>query len=165
MKREARIVMSLIISICLLFVTVSNVFAEEYEALKGLKSVKAVFDVRIGNPKSAAIHIELMHQTYKDLMAANKRPKVVVVFIGPSVKLISKNREGFTPEDQKLLDEIANTVSAMSKDGIVLEICMVAARIFNVDPALVLPEIKKVENGWISTIGYQSQGYSLVPAY
>jgi intracellular sulfur oxidation DsrE/DsrF family protein len=87
------------------------------------------------------------------------------VFIGPSVKLISKNREGFSPEDQKSLDEIANTISAMSKDGINLEICLVAAKVFNVDPASVLPEIKRVGNGWISMIGYQAQGYSLVPVY
>jgi intracellular sulfur oxidation DsrE/DsrF family protein len=89
----------------------------------------------------------------------------VVVFIGPSVKLISKNREGLSPEDQRSLDEIADAVSAMSKDGITLEFCLVAAKFFNVDPASVLPEIKGVGNGWIPVIGYQAQGYSLVPVY
>jgi len=41
----------------------------------------------------------------------------------------------------------------------------VAAKVFNVDPVSVLPEIKRVGNGWISMIGYQAQGYSLVPVY
>ena len=157
----------ILFTVCLFF-SVSFLLvtsAAEYEALKGVKSAKAVFDVRIGQHQSTALHLKLIHQTYKDLMTVYKKPEVVVVFIGPSVKLISKNREGLTPEDQKSLDEIANTVSAMSKDGIRLEICMVAAKVFNVDPASVLPEIKKVENGWISIIGYQAQGYSLVPAY
>jgi len=36
----------------------------------------------------------------------------------------------------------------MSKEGIHLEICLVAARIFKVDPATVLPEIKRVEK-WL----------------
>jgi intracellular sulfur oxidation DsrE/DsrF family protein len=53
----------------------------------------------------------------------------------------------------------------MSKNGIKLEICLIAAKVFNVDPASVLPEIKRVGNGWISMIGYQAQGYSLVPVY
>ncbi len=108
-----------------------------------------------------------MHQTYKDkdLMAIDKKPAFVVVFIGPSVKLISKNREGFSPEDQAALAEIAATISEMSKDGIKLEMCLVAAKVFGVDPATVLPEIKAVPNGWISEIGYQARGYSLVPAY
>jgi intracellular sulfur oxidation DsrE/DsrF family protein len=85
--------------------------------------------------------------------------------MGPSVKLISKNRQGFAAEDQKSLDEIAETVSKMAKDGLRVEICLFAAKVFGVDPASILPEIKKVENGWISLVGYQAQGYSLVPAY
>jgi intracellular sulfur oxidation DsrE/DsrF family protein len=160
--------MSLILSMCLLFATSSNVFAGVYgDALKGVKSAKALFDFRIGSPSSAALHLKLIHQTYKDkeLLAADKKPAFVVVFIGPSVKLISKNREGFSPEDQATLAEIAATISEMSKEGIKLEICLVAAKVFGVDPATVLPEIKAVPNGWISEIGYQAQGYSLVPAY
>lgn len=149
-----------------LFLAVSSIAsAQGYEALKGVRSAKAVFDVRIGNPQSAALHLKLMHQTYKDLAAAKKKPVFRIVFIGPSVKLISKNRDGFTPEDNKALDEIADAVSAMSKDGIQLEICLVAAKIFKVDSVSVLPEIKRVENGWVSLIGYQAKNYSLVPAY
>jgi intracellular sulfur oxidation DsrE/DsrF family protein len=133
--------------------------------MKGIKSVKAVFDERESNPKIAALHLTGIHQTYKELAAMKKNPVFVVVFIGPSVKLISKNREGFSTEDLKSLDEIAKTISAMAKDGINLEMCLVAAQFFNVDPASVLPEIKGVGNGWIPIIGYQAQGYSLVPVY
>ena len=117
------------------------------------------------NPKSAVLHLNVIRQTYDELTAMKKNPALVLVFSGPSVKLISKNREGFSPEERKSLDEIANIISAMSKDGIKLEICLIAAKVFNVDPASVLPEIKKVGNGWISIIGYEAQGYSLVPVY
>lgn len=141
------------------------VLATEYEALEGIKSANAVFDVRIGNPASAALHLKLLHQTLKDLKSEKKAAKFTVVFIGPSVKLISKNREGFAPDDAKHLDDIAKAITEMSKDGIRLEICVVAAKVFNVDTATVLPEIKHVPNGWISLIGYQAKGYSLVPAY
>jgi intracellular sulfur oxidation DsrE/DsrF family protein len=149
----------------LILLLVSVVAAQEYEGLKGVERAKAVFDVRLGNPKSAAIHLKLIHQTFKDLAAAKKQPVFAVVFLGPAVKLMSKNREGFAPEDLKSLDEVAEAITGMSKDGIRLEICLIAARLFNVDPAAVLPEIKRVENGWFSVIGYQAQGYSLVPAY
>jgi len=168
MKRESKAMMiSLFLSICLLLVAVANGFGKEYEALKGLKSVKAVFDVRAGNPKSAALSLKVIHQTYQDknITAVTKNPAFAVVFIGPSVKLISKNREGFSPEEQNILDEIASTISQMSKEGIKLEICLIAAQVFGVDPASVLPEIKHVGNGWVSLIGYQAKGYSLVPAY
>ncbi len=98
-------------------------------------------------------------------MAATKKPVFVVIFSGPSVKLMSKNKEGFSPEEQKLLDEIANTISIMAKDGIRMEICLVAANIFRVDPGSFLPGAKPVPNGWVSLIGYETKGYSLVPAY
>jgi len=168
MRRKARtMTLSLYLSICLLLVVVVNVSGEEYEALKGLESVKAVFDVRAGNPKSSALQLKLIQQTFKDrsIAAITTKPAFVVVFIGPAVKLVSKGREGFSPEEHEILDEIAGTISEMSKDGIKLEICLFAAKIFGVDPASVLPEIGHVANGWISLIGYQAGGYSLVPAY
>jgi intracellular sulfur oxidation DsrE/DsrF family protein len=158
---------SLFLLICLLLVAAAQGFGEEYEALKGLKSIKAVFDVRIGNPKSVALHLKLIHDTYKDkdIMAVTKKPAFVVIFMGPSVKLISKDREGFSPEEQKVLDEIANTISEMVKDGIKLEICLFAAKVFNVDPSSILPGIMHHPSGWVSLIGYEAKGYSLVPAY
>jgi len=139
--------------------------AQEYAALKGVETTKIVFDIRTGVPKVAALQLKLIRQTHKDLIAEKKTPKSTVVFIGQSVKLVSSNREGFTPEELLLLDEIASTVSALSKEGIELELCLFAAKVHNVDPASVLPEITKVENGYISIIGYQAKGYSLVPVY
>ncbi len=120
------------------------------DALKGVKSVKAIFDVRVASPKAAVIQLNLIHQTYQQLVAENKKPGFVVSFMGPAVKLISKSRQGFGAEEQKSLDEIAVTISRMAKDGFRVEICMFAAGLFGVDPASILPEIKKVENGWIS---------------
>lgn len=149
----------------LLLCAVSPAYGEEYEGIANLKSARIVWDERESNPKAAALHLKVLHQTYKELAAMKKDPSFVIVFIGPSVKLISKNREGFPPEDQKSLDEIAATVSAMSKDGIKMEICLIAAKVFHVDPASVLPEVKKVGNGWISMVVLQSQGYSLIPVY
>jgi intracellular sulfur oxidation DsrE/DsrF family protein len=164
MKTKMMPLLTLFMAISLVC-AVSPVSGEEYTAMKGIKSVKAVFDERESNPKITAFHLEGIHQTYKELAAMKKNPVFAIVFIGPSVKLISKNREGFSPEDQKSLDEIAKTISAMSKDGINLEACLVAVKFFNLDPASVLPQVKNVGNGWVSVIGYQAQGYSLVPVY
>jgi len=166
MKKES-LVIGLFLFACLTFVVATQGFGGDYEALKGLKSIKAVFDVRMSNPKGAALQLKLIHDTYKDknIMAVTKTPAFVVIFIGPSVKLISKNKEGFSLEEQKVLDEIATTISEMARDGIKLEICLFAAKVFNVDPASILPGIKHEPNGWVSLIGYEAQGYSLVPAY
>lgn len=168
MARRSRIMVSIAVaSVFMLAAVVGSASAATYEALAGMKSIKAIFDVRAGNAKSAAMQLKLIHDTYKDksIMAVSKKPSFIVAFMGPSVKLISKDKQGISPEDQKAMDEIAQTVQAMAKDGIKLEVCDFAVKVFGVDPASILPEIKHVPNGWISLIGYQAKGYSLVPAY
>jgi len=166
MKRSATItVMGIVFTVCLLIITAGNTFSEEYSTLKGLKSVEAVFDFEQGDPQGALRRLNVINMTFKDknIQAITKKLDFVVVFIGPSVKLVSKNRGGFTAENQKILDEYANTISKMAKDGIKFEICLIAAKGFGVEPSTILPEIKQVGNGWISLIGYQAGGFSLVP--
>jgi intracellular sulfur oxidation DsrE/DsrF family protein len=167
MERKTRILVSIVVASVFMLAAVSSASAATYESLAGMKSVKAIFDVRAANAKSAAVQLKLIHDTYKDqgIRAVSKKPLFVVAFMGPSVKLLSKDKQGFSAEDQKLMDEIAQTVQAMAKDGIKLEVCDFAAKVFGVDPASILPEIKHVPNGWISLIGYQARGYSLVPVY
>ena len=167
MERKTRIIVSIVVASVFMLAAVGSASAATYESLSGLKSVKAIFDVRAGNAKSAAMQLKLIHDTYKDkgIRAVSKKPSFIVAFMGPSVKLISKDKQGFSPEDQKSMDEIAQTVQAMAKDGIKLEVCDFAAKVFGVDPASILPEIKHVPNGWITLIGYQARGYSIVPVY
>jgi intracellular sulfur oxidation DsrE/DsrF family protein len=157
----------LIFTVCVLLSAASDVSSDEYAALKGLKYVKAVFDFRIGDPKSAAAHLKLIHQTYKDesIKSVTDKPDFVIVYIGHAAKVVSKSREGYSPEEQKTLDEIAGIISEMSKDGIRMEICLFAAQSLGVDSSSILPEVKHVGNGWISVIAYQASGYSLVAAY
>jgi intracellular sulfur oxidation DsrE/DsrF family protein len=163
-KRKPVMLFCLLVAFCL-FGSVSVSMAAEYEALKHIKVVQAVFDFRTGDPKAAALQMNLIHDTYRDLSLMKKKPVFMVIFMGPSIKLLSRDRTSFSPEDRKHLDEIARTIPSMSRNGIRFEICLVSASAFNTDPESILPEITKVENGWISSIGYQVQGYSLVPVF
>jgi intracellular sulfur oxidation DsrE/DsrF family protein len=166
-KRSKSTILALIFLIGLLSTNAVGFTSQEDDALKGLKSVKAVFDFRTGGLKSTALFLDLIHETYKgkDIAAVTKKPEFVVVFLGPSVKLVSNNREGVSSEDHKMLDAIAGKISEMAKDGIKFEICLFAARMFNVDPATILSDIRHTENGVISLIGYQAKGFSLIPIY
>ena len=44
-----------------------------------------------------------------------------------------------------------------------LEQCRIAAGFEDIAIADFLPQVKLVANGYVSMIGYQSQGYSFVP--
>lgn len=167
MKKHFSLFLILFVSVGFLAAASIDAYSEEYPALEGLNSIKAVFDARAGNPNDLELYLKLIHATFndKEIQAVTEKRDFVIVFIGPAVKLISKNREGFSPEQSKALDEIASTISAMSKDGIKFEVCMFAAKHFHVEPSSILPEIKQVGNGWISLIAYEAKGYSLVPVY
>jgi intracellular sulfur oxidation DsrE/DsrF family protein len=149
----------------LILSSLSFASAEEYDAMKGVNSVNTIFDMRDGNLQTAVIHLNLIHDTYKELVAMKKNPVFVVVFMASAVKLISSDHSGFTAEEQKSLKEIASIISKMSKAGIRVEVCVFALKVFGIEPTSILPEIERVGNGWISEIGYQARGYSLVPVY
>lgn len=166
MKTSARIPMiGIFFSICLVMAAAGNSLGEEYKTLKGLKSVKAVFDFEKGKPQNSLIQLQVIGQTFQDknVRKSGKKPSMVVVFMGPAVKLISKNRSGFADEEQKILDEFAGTLSNLAREGVKFEACLIAMKILGVDPSTILPEIRQVGNGWISLIGHQAQGYALVP--
>lgn len=166
-KRSKSTIVSLILLMGIFSSVAFSSTSQETDALKGLESVKTVLDFRTGNAKMAVVLLEMTHDTFKgkEIAAVTKNPEFVIVFLGPAVKLISSSREGIPSEDHKMLDAIADRISKMAKDGIKFEICLFAARMFNVDPSTVLTEIKQVENGMVSLIGYQAKDYSLIPIY
>ena len=165
MKKNAILLTGLLL--CAILLAANTASAAEYDFLQGLKSFKAVVDVRSGKPKSLAVALGLIHQMYQDeaVKSVTDNPEFVIVFIGPAVKLVTTNTEGMSPEDKEMMAQIAQTVTAMAKDGIKLEICLFAVDLLGVDRSSILPEIKHVGNGWISLIGYQHLGYALVPVY
>ena len=149
----------------MVFSNLSLASAQEYDAMKGVDSVNVIFDMRDGIPMIANVHMKLIHHTYNELMAMNKKPVFVVVFMGSAIRLISSNRTGFSSEEHKYLDEMAATISKMSKAGIKLEVCLAAVDYFGIEPASIQSGIEHVGNGWISEIDYQAKGYKLVPVY
>lgn len=46
-----------------------------------------------------------------------------------------------------------------------MEVCAVATRVFGVDNDAILPGMHVVGDGFVSLIGWQSQGYKLVPKF
>jgi intracellular sulfur oxidation DsrE/DsrF family protein len=64
-----------------------------------------------------------------------------------------------------VLMEIELNVEALAMLGVKQEVCAVATRVFGIDSKTLLPGLTLVGDGFISLIGYQSQGYHLVPVY
>jgi intracellular sulfur oxidation DsrE/DsrF family protein len=165
MKRNAGS-LSLALIVLIGYVLSSGVARSEgVEALKGLSSVKAVIGFSTSDPKKAVTYLTLIGDTLKDpnIQAVTKNPDFVVSFGGSSVKLLAKDTKGFSPGEQKMIEEMKDKISALAKEGVIFEYCDYAAKLFGVEPARV-PGVRVVANGWVSLIGYQGRGYSFVPA-
>lgn len=147
------------------FAVVSSAGADEYNnALKGVKGMKAIFDYSQESPRMSNIILGAVKGAYEDeaVRALPEKPQIVIVFQGPAVKLITTDRSNFQEKDFGELDKLHEMIRKLKKDGVKLEVCLYAANVAGVDPSTILPEVDRVNNGFISTIGYQDQGYSLV---
>jgi len=117
MKTRTVIIVPILFSIVIFGLAVPTLTsAGGYESLKGVDSVKILFDFRDGNLKSAPVHLKLIYETYKDkaLTGITDKPKFAVVFMDKSVTLLSTSREGVSAEEAKVRDEIAGLLEENS---------------------------------------------------
>lgn len=133
-------------------------------ALKGVKSYNAVFEVTQENPKVANIVFWAVKNAYEvaEVKALGKVPGIAVVFHGPAVKMLSSDRTPFKGDEWAEVEKFQDTLRQMKKDGVKLEVCLYAVEVMGVDKAKIMPEIDQVGNGFVSVIGYQMQDYAVV---
>lgn len=151
---------------------VSNVIQAEQSvindqaALGDLKVGKGVFLVDIGEAKKLNFYLEVIQGSYKGMKEQGVEPEFILVFIGPSVKYLSTSPSPETEQEAGgVLLDIESNVEALAALGVKQEVCAVATRVFGIDNKTLLAGLTSVGDGFISLIGYQSQGYHLVPVY
>ena len=135
-------------------------------ALGDMKTGKGVFLVDIGDAKKLNFYLEVIQGTYKGMKEQGVEPDFVLVYIGPSVKYLSTSPSAEVEKSAGgVLLDIESNVEALAGLGVRQEICAVATRVFGIDDKSVLPGLTLVGDGFISLIGYQAQGYHLVPVF
>ena len=110
---------------------------DDSAALAGLEEAKAVFLIDFTNPKKTAFYLEIIRGTHQLL----------------------------DMEFGAELASIAESVEKLHALGVRQEVCAVACDVFGVDPANLRPGLTPVSDGFVSLIGWQSQGYHLVPIF
>lgn len=135
-------------------------------ALNGVKETKSVFLIDFTNVKKTAFYLNIIEGTHKGLVSQGVKPNMVLVFIGETVKYLSTNQdEAFEMENEESLESIQNSVKRLASLGVRMEVCAVATKVFNVDNNTIPKEMNIVADGFISLIGWQTQGHKLVPIF
>jgi intracellular sulfur oxidation DsrE/DsrF family protein len=139
---------------------------DDSAALGELQRGQGVFLVDIGDPNKLAFYLEVIEGTHANLLRQDVEPDFVLVYIGPSVKyLTSAPDENLEFEHSEALSRIAASTQRLGELGVRQEICAVATRVFGIDNETVLPDLTLVGDGFVSLIGWQAQGYHLVPVF
>lgn len=154
MKVMRRILVSaLFFLLCVCGSALAGKKADDGEALTGLKTAAVIFDVRVPDAEKLLFNLELFTETWDGLVAQGVQPKMVISFRGPGVKLLTA----------PVIDNDAlQLIRELKAKGVRFEACAVAMRVFKVDPAQLVPEVKLVANVLNSQIGYQNKGYATV---
>ncbi len=135
-------------------------------ALQGVKEGKGIFLIDFSDPKKTAFYLEIIRGTHAGLTRQGVKPRFVVVYIGPTVRFLSsKPDDELELEQGDALKAIAKQVTELNKLGVRQEICAIATRVFKVPNETILPGLTLVGDGFISLIGWQTQGYKLVPLF
>jgi len=135
------------------------------DALKGVSEGKVLFDVNMAEPKKLTLYLAVIRETVDDLRRQGVKPDVILAFRGLSVKLLNRDREAMELTDFEHLDKIAAQLADLQTQGVRMEACSVATRLFGVDNKNLLDGIKPVGNTFVSLTGYQAQGYANIPIY
>lgn len=135
-------------------------------ALQGVKEGKGVFLIDFNDPKKTAFYLEIIRGTHAGFTRQGVKPDFVIVYIGPTVRFLSTR-----PDDELELEQgdalkaVAEQVKALNTLGVRQEVCAVATTVFKVPNETILPGLTLVGDGFISLIGWQTQGYKLVPLF
>ena len=138
---------------------------DDAKALDGLEQGRVVFDINISEPKKLPLYLMVIDETISDLERQGVKPDVILTFRGKAVTLISTDHDNIELTDLEYVEKAAEQLEALQKRGVRMEGCSVATRLFGVDNATLLPGIEPVGNTFVSLIGYQSQGYAMIPVY
>jgi len=129
-------------------------------ALAGVEEAKTVFLVKLDSASRTAGFLKAIRGTHKGLIEQGVDSKTVVVFLGPVVQFLTTEPDAeIAKEEGESLQSIAETAAELKSLGVQMEVCGAATKHFGVENETVLDEMNVVGNGFISLIGWQSQGY------
>lgn len=135
-------------------------------ALRGVTEGKGVFLIDFNDPGKTDFYLKIIKGTHAGMLRQGVKPDFVVVYIGPTVRfLTTKPGDDLALEHDDALKGIAQSVRELQELGVRQEICAIATKVFMVDNDTILPGLTLVGDGFISLIGWQSQGYRLVPLF
>lgn len=161
-----RVLTALVLALTLATPALAQERINDAAALAGITEAKGVFLVDFTDVDKTAFYLEIIEGTWQGFKDQGVDPDLVLVFIGPTVEfLTTEPAEDLAFEKPEALERIAGSIARLNALGVRMEVCAIATRVFGIDNADLLPGLNLTADGFVSLIGWQTQGYKLVPLY
>ncbi len=153
----------------LVFLLSNSVYAEkpsDTDALEDIEVGKVVWDVLASRPDRLLFYLKLIDETYNDLVRQEVEPDMVFIFHGRALQLIKSEQVNYLPKDKQAHQQALELISDLnSREGVRMEACSISARMQEIENDGIISDVKMVGNTYVSLIGYQSKGYSVIPVH
>ncbi len=139
---------------------------DDARALTGVEEAKGVFFFDFDDPQKLATYLQIVENSHAGFERQGVDPDLVMIFIGPTVKYLTTDpAPAIADNHAATMMEIEQNVADLAELGVRLEVCAVATEVFGVDNATLMPGLHLTADGFVALIGYQEQGYRLVPLF
>ena len=132
-------------------------------SLDGVQKASIYFDVSLKDDALLVFRMDLLDRTIKTLDESGLEVSAVIGIRGHASRFITKGEHYVLDEQVENKKKIQQWIKRFSDRGIVIEQCAIAAGMHDIASDDFLPEVTIVGNGYVSLVGYQAQGYSVVP--
>jgi len=136
------------------------------DALENVEVGKVVWDILVSRPDHLLFYFKLIDETYADLKRQNVDPDMVFIFHGHALHLIKSEPVEFLPKDKQAHKEVLALINDLvARPGVRMEACSISAKNQGIENDGIISAVKMVGNTYVSLIGYQSKGYSVIPIH
>ena len=130
----------------------------------GAREMKMAFDLTDGGTDPLIRKLDAIETTRKQLIEAGITPKIVLAFRGGATYYtqldLSKVKEADRADALKIRAKLRDLAKSPGIES--LEQCNIPVQQLKIMRSDLLPEVKLVNNGWISLVAYQEKGYGYI---
>ncbi|MFO8025056.1 DsrE family protein [Thiohalophilus sp.] len=136
---------------------------DDTRALQGIETGRILWDVTLGDPAALAGRLDVIQETYDDMLRQGVEPEMIFGFRGGAARLIARDtRHSELNQVTEIKAVHQRLKSLLELDGVHMEACNIATRRINLGADDLLPGIELVGNTFLSIMGYQQQGYATI---
>lgn len=133
-------------------------------AIAQLEQGKILWDITLADPQALVSRLQVLEETYHDMVRQNLTPNMMFTFRGGSVQHLARDLS------HRDLDQAAASLVVQQKltellalPGVRMEACQIATRRFNLlQQDDLMPGVTLVGNTFLSIMGYTNQGYTSI---